>query len=540
MKPICPEDPRILVSKETLSKVREGSTVKAEVCPHSNHLTENCFESNPLQATGFPRVELGHTEKVMNSTDMSSFQALNKSSFHSFHLPTNISCHRCVLRLVVIEVGDAEERGVEWRICSDISVIDTQMVEQGEQREEADLTKGLKSTRQKFPAAEKLKQVSSQNIQMQIKTTTTTTTKTTTTTTTVPPVSAVTSKPSTSALLKPTTTTLAPSSIISVTQSPRPDYQDSFPPSSSPFSIERFRLKDEGGPSTSPPSAPTSSAAAATSSLLTNATSAPPLESTSASTSGTTSSTQMFVSSQRTHRNQAFLDLKRESVRVSQNRKAKVSEKKDISRTQKSNEVVKKNSEKYEEVVSDDLLLEDAMIKQLLDRSINATVSIKDPMTGENKTVIIQVFSTASSLQLGLFLSLPATAVVLAALLVACLWRRTASRSSSRTHSIVNLHQPHPRSNLLCPPTAQKEKGRYSMISIPDLVASNSVQLMPSSNSLPRYTSSPHVGALAGQGGVRTVPPHALGLPGLRDTGLSPIPRTVAGLHRQSIHSLPG
>ena len=185
------------------------------------------------------------------------------------------------------------------------------------------------------------------------------------------------------------------------------------------------------------------------------------------------------------------------------------------------------------------------MIKELLNKSVNATVLINDPMTGENKTVIIQVFSTASSLQLGLFLSLPATAVVLAALLVACLWRRTGSPTPGQAHSVVNLHQPHPRSNLLCPPADQKERGRYSMIHIPDLVSSNAVQLMPSSNSLPRYTSSPHVGVQQHnvQASLRAAPPQANCLPGLPPAGLtavSPIPRTVAGLHRQSIHSLPG
>ena len=82
------------------------------------------------------------------------------------------------------------------------------------------------------------------------------------------------------------------------------------------------------------------------------------------------------------------------------------------------------------------------------------------------------------------------------------------------------------------------------MIHIPDLVSSNAVQLMPSSNSLPRYTSSPHVGVQHnGQASLRAAPLQANRLPGLPPAGLtavSPIPRTVAGLHRQSIHSLPG
>ena len=220
---------------------------------------------------------------------------------------------------------------------------------------------------------------------------------------------------------------------------------------------------------------------------------------------------------------------------------------KDILKTRSKNRILEETLEKKKDVemIADDgALLEDNMIKELLNRSVNATVLIKDPMTGENKTVIIQVFSTASSLQLGLFLSLPATAVVLAALLVACLWRRTGSPSPVRDHPVVNLHQPHPRSNLLCPPAEHKERGRYSMIHIPDLVSSNAVQLMPSSNSLPRYTSSPQVGVQEHkEANLRAGLPQAR-LPGLPPPGalaaVSPIPRTVAGLHRQSIHSLPG
>ena len=90
-------------------------------------------------------------------------------------------------------------------------------------------------------------------------------------------------------------------------------------------------------------------------------------------------------------------------MRAAQN--AKVLEKKDVFRTEEASENIKDK-----EMSTDDALLEDEMIKELLDKAINATVLIKDPMSGENKTVIIQVFSTASSLQLGLFLSLPATA----------------------------------------------------------------------------------------------------------------------------------
>merc|ERR1719209_57408 len=191
------------------------------------------------------------------------------------------------------------------------------------------------------------------------------------------------------------------------------------------------------------------------------------------------------------------------------------------------------NDAKEEENL-DDALLEDEVIKELLDKSINATVSIEDPLTGENKTVIIQVFSTASSLQLGLFLSLPATAVILVALMVACLWRRTSPSSLTRTHSLVNIHQPHlpSRSNLLCPPSSQKKMGRYSMISlpmeIPDLVSSAALQnLMEGSSSLPRYTSSPHVGVQQQHcpvlPGARNLPPSSSSA-----HGVSPIPRTVA------------
>ena len=53
------------------------------------------------------------------------------------------------------------------------------------------------------------------------------------------------------------------------------------------------------------------------------------------------------------------------------------------------------NDAKEEENL-DDALLEDEVIKELLDKSINATVSIEDPLTGENKTVIIQVLKLKS------------------------------------------------------------------------------------------------------------------------------------------------
>ena len=130
--------------------------------------------------------------------------------------------------------------------------------------------------------------------------------------------------------------------------------------------------------------------------------------------------------------------------------------------------------------------------------------------------------------------------------MVACLWRRTSPSSLTRTHSLVNIHQPHlpSRSNLLCPPSSQKKMGRYSMISlpmeIPDLVSSAALQnLMEGSSSLPRYTSSPHVGVQQQHcpvlPGARNLPPSSSSA-----HGVSPIPRTVAGLHRQSIHSLPG
>ena len=64
-----------------------------------------------------------------------------------------------------------------------------------------------------------------------------------------------------------------------------------------------------------------------------------------------------------------------------------------------SNEVLTKENlenDAGEELNLDDTLLEDEMIKELLDKSINATVSIEDPLTGENKTVIIQVLKLKS------------------------------------------------------------------------------------------------------------------------------------------------
>ena len=72
----------------------------------------------------------------------------------------------------------------------------------------------------------------------------------------------------------------------------------------------------------------------------------------------------------------------------------KSAEQKNDSVMDTSNEVLTKENlenDAGEELNLDDTLLEDEMIKELLDKSINATVSIEDPLTRENKTVIIQV-----------------------------------------------------------------------------------------------------------------------------------------------------
>ena len=77
----------------------------------------------------------------------------------------------------------------------------------------------------------------------------------------------------------------------------------------------------------------------------------------------------------------------------------KSAEQKNDSRMNTSNEVLTKENlenDTREELNLDDALLEDEMIKKLLDKSINATVSIEDPLTGENKTVIIQVLKLKS------------------------------------------------------------------------------------------------------------------------------------------------
>ena len=581
-----------------LFKVREGSRVLAELCPEGNlQLSETCFKSNPLQHSAQldkDQLDKEQQDKEQQAVNISDVRLLHTSSFH-FQLPTNISCNHCVLRLIVIEAGPGgpgepgdqeEEEEVQWRICSDVSVLESsqlvdqdeksQLVGQDEKEEdamEAILEKGTK-TRQN------LVQVMLQNIQMQNATTTkspppptattTTTTQTpttvatpatktvaittttattitapttTTTTTTaavttrasLPPVSEMTSQSSSNPALKlklressmapPPNLLDSPPAASEIPQVPASTFgqQTTFPPSqSSPLSPDRAGQED-GRSFTLSGSTPTPSSL--------DKKVAPASE----SIPGTNLPPQILPNLQQTSNNRPFLDLSRESMRAAQN--AKVLEKKDAFRTEEASENIKDK-----EMSTDDALLEDEMIKELLDKAINATVLIKDPMTGENKTVIIQVFSRASSLQLGLFLSLPATAVVLAGLLVACLWRRTGSSSPSppgRAHSVVNLHQPHPRSNLLCPPADHKERGRYSMIHIPDLVSSNVLQQLPRINSLPRYTSSPHVGAAA----QRAVPPQAR-LPGLLPSAtlaaVSPIPRTVAGLHRQSIHSLPG
>ena len=77
----------------------------------------------------------------------------------------------------------------------------------------------------------------------------------------------------------------------------------------------------------------------------------------------------------------------------------KSAEQKNDSRMNTSNEVLTKENlenDTREELNLDDALLEDETIKKLLDKSINATVSIEDPLTGENKTVIIQVLKLKS------------------------------------------------------------------------------------------------------------------------------------------------
>ena len=142
-------------------------------------MTESCFKSKPLQQRHLPQLD-----KEQQDVNVSDISLLSTSSFH-FQLPLDISCEHCVLRLIVIEAdpdgGEKEEKEVQWRMCSDISVIESSQVvgqDEGEEGDlEATLAKGSKTLTQ-----QKWNQVMLQNIQIQNTTTQTSTTQTSTTT----------------------------------------------------------------------------------------------------------------------------------------------------------------------------------------------------------------------------------------------------------------------------------------------------------------------------------------------------------------------
>ena len=407
----------------------DSSILRADLCPEAGNLSEECFKLNPLQPGGGGGADdngggghvgggdgddsggggrqgvLEEGRQPVNNTDI------------NFQLPLDLSCEHCILRLVVRE---EEKKRSEWRICSDISIIkreDNQESRKGVVMSEA-LPKGLTAITRQIENIEKVlyEDVKTINLttklpQKKIYTTATTTTTPTansttqrtetdsstatkprelkTTTQTKAPISTTTTLYSTTSTRAPsfssTSSKLSTRLASNLVSSPPPlnlDYQVQIVdhPQSSTFSPHQTSTTSR------PPSQPPTSTISTPMAETTLST----LESVSESFFGDGSSlspladVQTSMASSESNWTQHLMEASRK----------KSAKQKNDSVMDTSNEVLTKENlenDAGEELNLDDTLLEDEMIKELLDKSINATVSIEDPLTGENKTVIIQV-----------------------------------------------------------------------------------------------------------------------------------------------------
>ena len=96
-------------------------------------------------------------------------------------------------------------------------------------------------------------------------------------------------------------------------------------------------------------------------------------------------------------------------------------------------------------------LLEDQGFPDLLEVAAN---------TAQNKTVIIQVYTTSKALTYGLYFTIPISVLFLGALVLAYLWRK--SSPASPPAPLKSPHQP-----FYCQPPGlprEVEKGRYSLV----------------------------------------------------------------------------
>ena len=415
----------------------DSSILRADLCPEAGNLSEECFKLNPLQPGGGGGADdngggghvgggdgddsggggrqgvLEEGRQPVNNTDI------------NFQLPLDLSCEHCVLRLVVRE---EEKKRSEWRICSDISIIkreDNQESRKGVVMSEA-LPKGLTAITRQIENIEKVLHENVKIINLTTKlpqkkittaaTTTTTPTANSTTQRTETDSSTAT-KPrelktttqtrapiSTTTTLYSTTSTRAPS--ISSTSSKLSTRLASNLVSSPPPQVTNYQVQivDHPQSSTSSPHQ-TSDNVQALFSTTSRPPSQPPTSTISTPMAETTLSTLESVSESffgdgsslspladvQTSMASSESNWTQHLMEASRKKSAK---QKNDSVMDTSNEVLTKENlenDAGEELNLDDTLLEDEMIKELLDKSINATVSIEDPLTGENKTVIIQV-----------------------------------------------------------------------------------------------------------------------------------------------------
>ena len=420
----------------------DSSILRADLCPDARNLSEKCFKLNLLQPGGGQGADDNGGGGDIGGGDgddggdgggrqgllEEGWQPVNNTDIN-FQLPLDLSCEHCVLRLVVRE--EVKKRS-EWRICSDISIIgrgDNLESRKGVVMSEA-LPKGLTTITRQIENIEKVLHENVKPINLTTKlpqkkittiatTTTTPTTKSTlqrtetdSATATKPhilkPTSQTKAAISTTPLYSTTSTRAPPISSTSSKLSTRlaPNLVSSPPPQVTNYQVQ---IVDHPQSSTSAPhqtsdnvqastlfsttSRPPSQATTSTISTLRTQTTSDTMRSISESTFGDGSSLSPLADVE-TSTASSESNWTQDLMRASRKKSAEILEQRNDSRMDSSNKVLTKENLKNDtgkELNLDDALLEDEMIKELLDKSINATVSIEDPLTGENKTVIIQV-----------------------------------------------------------------------------------------------------------------------------------------------------
>ena len=422
----------------------DSSILRADLCLDAGNLSEECFKLNPLQPVAGGGADdnsgghVGGGDGDDDGGDGGDRQGLHEEGWQpvnntdiNFQLPLDLSCEHCVLRLVVKE---EKKKRSEWRICSDISIIGreaNQESREGVVMNEA-LPKGLTTITRQIENIEKVLYENVKPINLATKlpkkkiTTTATTTTTPTTKSTIQKRTetelATATKPKE---LKPTSQTKTPIStttLHSTTSTRAPSFSSTSsklstrPPSnlvsSPPPQIIKSQLPIVDHPQSST-SAPHQTSDNIQASTLFSTTSRPPTSTISTPMAKTTSGTMRSVSESifgdgsslslladvQTSMAPSESNWTQDLMEASRKKSTEILGRKNDSRMDTIDKVLTKenleNDAKEEENL-DDALLEDEVIKELLDKSINATVSIEDPLTGENKTVIIQVLKLKS------------------------------------------------------------------------------------------------------------------------------------------------